>query len=339
MGFLFYIYIMGIQGVIKKELTKENIFKLISEYDVYYAFFGNFTINKVTKNHLRGEHVSSFLIKSKYDKLHHIDFSDSYWRGDCIDLVRQIYSCSYIEALKIIDVHFGLGFSSNTNTGEYKKITYEQPQLEDKKYSTIQCITRKFTNEELSYWNMFYQDISDLKREDVYSIKTIYLNKEKFSFKETDLRFGYLYEDKWKLYFPYQEPKRKWLPNNVPIDYLEGKENITNCDVALISKSKKDKMVLAKVFPCVCATQTENIACFTEENVKFLKDNSKRQILSMDADKAGVKNSQIITKLFNFEYVNTPRSYLSDGVNDWAELSRLYGLQTIEKILKRKKIL
>ena len=107
---------MAIQGKARKELTKENIFKLISEYDCYYAFFGNLTINKVTKNHLRGEHISSFSIYSKYDKLHHRDYSDSYWRGDCIDLVRQIHGmCSYIEALKIIDVHFGLGFSSNTN--------------------------------------------------------------------------------------------------------------------------------------------------------------------------------------------------------------------------------
>ena len=331
---------MAIQGTKKKELTRENIFKLITEYDVYRAFFGNFTINKVTKNHLRGEHVSSFLIKSKYNRLFHIDFSDSYWRGGCIDLVQQIYSCSYMEALNIIDVHFCLGFTTDVVKDYKKTITsYPQPELEDKKYATIQCVTRKFTNEELAYWNMFYQDVEDLKREHVYSIKTIYLNKERFSFKETDLRFGYLYEDKWKIYFPYQEPKRKWLPNNVPIDHLEGKENIINCDVALISKSKKDKMVLKKVFSCVCATQSENVACFSEENVKFLKENSKKQILSMDSDKAGVKNSQMITKLFDFEYVNTPRSYLSDGINDWAQLACDYGIETVEKILKRKKII
>jgi hypothetical protein len=41
------------------------------------------------------------------------------------------------------------------------------------------------------------------------------------------------------------------MPNNVPLDTLEGKENIIDCDTAIITKSKKDLMVLKKVYPCV----------------------------------------------------------------------------------------
>ena len=96
-------------------------------------------------------------------------------------------------------------------------------------------------------------------------------------------------------------------------------------------------MVLKKVHPHVCAVQNESVGCFSEENVNYIKENSKRQILSFDSDKPGVKNSQEITKLFGFEYLNVPRPYLSDGITDFADLAKDYGLKKVEQILKRKK--
>ena len=125
----------------------------------------------------------------------------------------------------------------------------------------------------------------------------------------------------------------------MPITEMDGKVNIINCDTALINKSKKDYMVMLKVFPCSCAVQNESIGCFSEENVKFLKENSKKQILSFDSDATGVSNSQQITKLFNFEYCNVPKKYLLEEIKDWAELSRRYGMKVIEDYLKEKQIL
>jgi len=330
-----------IQGKKKEILNIETILSKISEYDIYYRFFGPFKLNRAICNHLRGEHEASFIIGTKFGKVTHKDFVDHYWRGDCVNLVQQIHNnCNYNEALQIIDKEFGLGIS-NTIIKDYKReiAQYEQPVIEKKKYVTIQCITRKFTKEELQYWNEYYQDIEDLKREEIYSISKVYLNKQLFSIKPTELRFGYFYDGHWKIYRPFQDKKIKWTPNNTPTDYLEGRENVINCDTALITKSKKDKMVCLKVFPNVCATQNESRACFTEENIEFLKLNSKRQVLSFDSDKPGCKASLEITKEFDMDYINTPRSYLSDGINDWALLAKEYGLQTVEKIFKRKKLI
>ena len=225
--------------------------------------------------------------------------------------------------------------------GDYKVITsaYEQPEELTKKYAVIQAVTRKFTKEELSYWAQYHLDIQDLKENNVYSLSKVYLNKQLFSLKESDLRFGYFYDGTWKIYRPYIDPKFKWVPNNVPISTLEGKDNIVNCDVALVTKSKKDLMVIRKIFPCVAAVQNEGLACFSQENVDFLKANSKKQILSFDSDPTGVKNSKQITELFGFEYLNVPRSYLSDGIKDFADLAKDYGMNALEKILKKKKLL
>ena len=333
---------MAINGKKKLKLTKENILNCISEYAIYMKFMpGKWELNKLCHSPFSKDSSPSFIIGTKLGNITHKAFNDSDKKGNCFNFVQQLYNCSYIEALKIIDREFGLGIESS-EIKDYKKIVseYKEPEIEEKKYSTIQCITRKFTNAELKYWNSYYQDIEDLKANNVFSISKVFFNKERFPLTN-ELRFGYLYNNEhWKIYTPFSKnPKMKWMPNNVPLTTLEGKENIIQCDTAIITKSKKDMMVLKKVYPCVCAVQNESSACFSEENVLFLKDNSKKQVLCFDSDKAGVSNSRLITKQYDFGYLNVPRNYLSDGINDFADLARFYKLETIEKILKKKKLL
>jgi hypothetical protein len=282
------------------------------------------------------------MIGNKLGYLMFIDYADTSLRGDCFNFVQKLHSLpSVSDTLKMIDRDFGLGFSTGIMTGEYKKIIseYKQPEIE-KRYSLIQVKTRKFTNRELEYWAEYHQDLQDLRDNNVYSIKELYLNKQRFPLGEDELRFGYLYEGQyWKIYRPYADKKHKWMPNNVPITAMDGKENIKDCSVAFINKSKKDFMVMKKIFPCSCAVQNEGLGCFSHENVEYLKANSDRQILSFDADDVGVQNSKQITEMFDFEYTNVPRQYLAEGIKDWADLAKAHGLKVIEDYLKSKQIL
>jgi hypothetical protein len=282
------------------------------------------------------------MIGNKMGYLMFIDYADTSLRGDCFNFVQKLHNLpSVSDTLKMIDRDFGLGFSTGVMTGEYKKIIseYKQPEIE-KRYSLIQVKTRKFTNRELEYWAEYHQDLQDLRDNNVYSIKELYLNKQRFPLGEDELRFGYLYEGQyWKIYRPYADKKHKWMPNNVPITAMDGKENIKDCSVAFINKSKKDFMVMKKIFPCSCAVQNEGLGCFSHENVEYLKANSDRQILSFDADDVGVQNSVQITKMFDFEYTNVPRQYLAEGIKDWADLAKAHGLQVIEDYLKSKNLL
>jgi len=120
---------------------------------------------------------------------------------------------------------------------------------------------------------------------------------------------------------------------------MDGKDDIKQCDVAFINKSKKDYMVMKKLFPCSCAVQNEGLGCFSPENVEYIKSNSASQILSFDSDITGVENSQQITKIFDFGYCNVPRKYLSEGIKDWADLAKTHGMQAIENYLKEKELL
>ena len=325
-------------------LTPQAVLQKISEYDIFrwYMPEKGWKINQATFSPFRHENNPSFMIGNRKGFLSFIDFADTSKRGDCFTFVKMLHNLSNMDdVLRMIDRDFGLGFLPNTATGEYKVITkeYKQPEDVGKRYSVIQVITRKFTQEELSYWNDYHQSLDDLRANNVYAIKKLYFNKQLFPLKDTELRFGYLYDGHWKIYRPFADKKSKWVPNNVPITAMDGKENIVNCKIAFINKSKKDYMVMKKVFPCSCAVQNEGLGCFSDKNVEYLKANSDRQILSFDSDETGVHNSKQITELFNFEYTNVPRRYLSEGIKDWADLVKAYGYYPVENYLRQKQLL
>jgi DNA primase len=337
---------MPINGRMKlMPINADSILQKVSEYDIfrYYMPNSDWKPNLVTFSPFRNEKTPSFMIGNKHGRLTFIDFGDTSKRGSCFDFVKMMFNIlEYQDALKMIDRDFGLGLTRETNTQDYKKIVteYKQPVRMSKTYSKIQVITKKFTKEELAYWAQYQIDIEDLKANNVYSLSKVYLNKELFPSSLDELRFGYLYGDKWKIYRPYAKDKRsKWVPNNVPITAMDGKENIKDCDVAFINKSKKDYMVMKKLFPCSCAVQNEGLGCFSPENVEYIKSNSASQILSFDSDITGVENSQQITQLFGFDYCNVPRKYLSEGIKDWADLARVHGLKAIEEYLLEKQLI
>jgi hypothetical protein len=332
-----------IKGIKRKNISIETVLEKITEFDVfkYYMPNNNWKLNQITYSPFRNEKNPSFIIGNKNGYLSFIDFSDTSKRGGCFDFVQMLFNLKSLrDVILLIDKDFGLGISSES-VKDYKKIISEYKQPEDlgKRYSLIQVVTRPFNNEELAYWNQYYQDIQDLKDNNIYAIKKLYLNKQLFSIKETELTFGYFYNGHWKIYRPHGDKRSKWVPNNVPITAMDGLENIKDCDVAFINKSKKDYMVMKKVFPCSCAVQNEGMACFSPENVEYLKANSNRQILSFDSDVTGVKNSQQITKLFEFDYCNVPKRYLEEGIKDWADFAKEYGMKAIERYLKQKKLI
>jgi hypothetical protein len=338
-----FIFKAMIQGRKRIDLTPDSILNKISEYDIYkmYMPHQNWKINVVTYSPFRNEKNPSFIIGYRGGALRYCDFGDSSKKGGCFDFVMMLFNISLREAMLMIDRDFDLGIVNASSTKNYERIVsdYAQPTSTFKREYFIQVKTRKFTHEELAYWNGYYQDVDDLRANNVYSIDTVYLNKQKFPIKDTELRFGYLYEGHWKVYRPFADKKNKWMPNNVPITMMDGLDDIRDCDVAFINKSKKDYMVMKKVFPCCCAVQNEGMGCFSEENVEYLKENSERQILSFDSDEVGVKNSQLITEKFDFGYCNVPKLYLEEGIKDWADLCKIHGLKVIEKYLTQREII
>lgn len=334
-----------IKGSIKRELTEEEILRRLTPFDIYHRLFGNFKINEPTFNHLRGEDTRgnpSFIISNRSGELKHHDFADSNWSGNCISLVMQINNCSYNEALEIIDREFGLGISSTINLGLYKTIKkeYKQPEEAGKRYSLIQVVTRKFTEEELAYWVGYYQTIDDLRANNIYSIKEVFLNKKKYSIPDDELRFGYFYPQGgwWKIYKPFASKKSKWV-SNVPLTTAYGLENLDKNYNTLLTKSLKDYMVCKKVYPHVCHIQNESLASLSSETIKHLVENSKEIFVGLDNDDAGKKASWEITSLFGWKHINPPDRLRCTGESDWSDWAKCEGLEKVKEHFILKKLI
>lgn len=337
---------------IKKIITKDNILEKISEYDIYRYYFGKFTINKITNNNLRKETKPSFIIGNKLGGLSHKDFGDMYWRGNCFNLVEQIYYCDYQTALKIIDRDFGLQLFDSSPIKTEQIIQWKEPVISTRvKSPLIQIITKNYNKKELDYWEDYYQGLDDLKAENIFVPKKIFIDGQRKEFYEKELTFWYFSPEinKWKIYCPnspetsfFKDGKKtiinkKWY-SNIPFDYIEHIDKLNNCDTAFIAKSKKDKLVLQKALntDCIVITQAEDPSCFSDENIKKILNQSKQQVVVYDSDKKGKSSSLFLTNNYGFKHCNPPDKYLSKKISDFADLANTYGLKKVTDHFKTK---
>lgn len=342
---------MAVGGRIKVRLTIDSVLSRVTPLQIYerYMPHRNWQLNQpcispFPKSDGSMERNPSFIIGNRNGDVYHLLFSDSEKRGNCFNFVKQLHNLTSLdEVLRMIDKDFNLGILKNNPISVKYNVpqTYSESEEKgmNKRNTLIQVIPRPFTSEELKYWNQFHLDESELK--DIYSIKKLYFNKKLYTFKDSELKFGYFYPEfsTWKIYRPLSDKKQKWAPNNTSIHALDYKENIKNCDVALIAKSRKDTLVLRKFYKCTIGVQNESIGCFTPDNIKYIKDNSNSQILAFDSDTPGKENSIKITQKFNFGYINTPNYLLQKNIKDFADWGRYEGLSKIEEFLKQKNLI
>lgn len=336
---------------VQKQITKEWILERVSSYDIYRFYLGDFPVNRAFCNPIRGEQNPSMVVSNKNGDYMHIDFGNYFYRGDCFSLVMQIKGCSFSEALEDISVSMGLRHGKVLKSSV---ITWEQPKITPKIPPLIQITTRNPTKEELSYWNDYFQDISDLKRENIMFPKNIYRNRKKLPMKKNELVFCYFYPDveKWKIYRPFAQKRTKTTPpqdwkwdTNLDYHYVEDLKSINNCNTALLTKSKKDRLVLRKALEieCIASVQAENPACLLQEDLEYFIKNSVNRITIADNDKQGKEFSWWLTNNYGFKHCNVPDNLKSfDGtqkLKDFAEVGKNYGLEAIFNHFHNKKII
>lgn len=329
---------MAVKGSKKVHLTFEYITNKVSEYEIYRYYLGyDFKIGKVFNSPFRKDLNPSFSITvENSNRLCHTDYADSSKRGGCIDFVMQmIPGLTYGEALYRIAQDFNL---LTTN-----RVKEEKPVilLEDRKSTLIQVVTKKFDSYDLSYWGLYGITEEELISNKVYSVKKLFINRERIMFPEGELVFGYLFEDKWKIYRPLGERKNKWY-SNVPNTYISGLDKIdNNCNSVVITKAKKDEIVLSKFLPYVLSVQNESEMSISKSNIDMLKDRCGTIFLNFDSDEVGVQACKYYNQ-FGFKWVNCPRGYKKpDGsqIKDFADLARYYGLNTVIDHFTKKGII
>ena len=325
---------IDLRKLIFEKVSQEQIFRY------YYPY--KFTLNQRCLSCFQKENNPSMIIGTKSNS-GDIVFKcfNSPEKGDCINFVMQMFNLDYLDALLKIAEDFGLKESSNT---KYEQIIKELPKttvIKQKKAPDIVVSTRPFNSNELNYWNDYYQDISDLKRENIYVPKKIWINKNPIDLKASELTFCYYYpeNDKWKIYKPNASKEKKWFTNQA-FDHVEDIEKVKNCPKVLISKSKKDKLVLSKAlnFSCLVTTQAEDITCFNQNSITIL--NTCKEVYTVyDNDLKGKTASWALTNNFGWKHCNVPDELLKNGVSDFADWAKITNLKTIEDYFKLKNII
>lgn len=332
---------MAIKGLKKVDLTVHYLLDKVSEYEIYRYYLGHdFKIGKSFNSPFRKESDASFsIIVTKGGKLHHTDFGDSTKRGDCVDFVQQLFpGLTYSQTLSKIAYEFGLDRYSTCPQGERVQVNLEPHTAKE---TLIQVVTKPFNSADIAYWKQYGINETELKANDVYSVKKLYLNRERIMLPTTELVFGYLMEDKWKIYRPLANKKDKWM-TNVPNSYISGMYRIKDgCENVVITKAKKDEMVLSKFVPYVVSVQSESEFCITKNVIDLLTKTCGSIYINFDSDEVGVQACKYYNK-FGFKWINCPKGYKTpEGavIKDFADLARYHSLNTVIDYFRLKKVI
>lgn len=216
---------MAIQAQPRIELDYENVFSRLDQLSVYKYYIGDCGIGLSISSPLRKDNNPSFtlFVSESWkvgNKVLWKDFATGE-NGDLVSLIKLLFGLNYDQALHKIAEDFGL--KEGTLKCERKPIQ-EVHIYTEKKHSNIQVAPMKFTKEGLDYWGQYYITEDHLKREHVYQVKELLLNKKRVAIAKDELVFGYHYPEVqgWKIYRPLtQDKKKKWL-SNISLSHLAG---------------------------------------------------------------------------------------------------------------------
>jgi len=327
-------------------LTKEELLHYVTEEQVFRHYFGDFQLKRTYSSPFRIDRDPSFgFYYGTFGELKCNDIVKQE-KLDFIAFVAKKYGISYSEAIRKITEDFNIFCTeeSGKKVLNAAKIQKQSSLFSDKfkKKTKIQIVPAPFTKNDLDYWAQWSITEEELKKEAVFAYSQLFINGEPIPTKE-EIKFAYYQKDEdtetgyFKIYQPFSK-NHKWL-SNIPLSLPFNIDKLSyTSDNLIISKSKKDLLVLKKLFPDVLATQNESqfaVQRCVEKSKKF-----KKTTVIWDSDDPGRDACIQVTNENHWNYFNTPRYlYEEKGIKDVAEYVFHFGLSSLEKRLKEKRIL
>lgn len=325
------------------KLNEEWLLSKISASSIFRLYHGDFKIGKVYPSVFRKDNDPScgFFIHKGTGALLYNDLAKGE-KCNCIQFVMKLFALSYYDAIYKIASDFGLIQNTTSIITEEWLKESEDFENEVKKEVLLQFSTKPFTKEDIAYWNQYEITTEDLERENIFSVDQLFLNKKEIFNFENELRFAYPItmegETKVKIYSPHSK-KIKWL-SSIPNNWCFGLNGLKfKSDTIFITKSRKDELVLKKIFTDVISVQNESEQSLPEHVIEFLNQNYKHKIIVFDADPPGVN----ACKKFNnkgFGYFNTPRiDYEKYSITDPSDYVKTFSLDLLKEEFKKKNLL
>lgn len=246
------------------------------------------------------------------------DFGTGF-NGDFISVVMELYKCTYKEALNTIAKDFG--YKKQTGCEKQRQIIISPVTITEKKDTSIQVEQKEFSEKELQWWGGFGITQPTLKKFNIYSCKSVFLNGNYLnSSDESNPIFGYYGGKKegtelWRIYYPKRRAYR--FISNWSNHFIQGSKQLpSDGNTLVITKSLKDCAALYEFGLSAIAPCSEN-QFLTDNQLDRLKVRFKNIVVFYDNDLPGIHGLNRIKKKHpELMYLFIPKEYKAKDFSD-----------------------
>lgn len=294
---------------------KAIIDECLDDAEIFYYYIGK--KGKLFSSPLRiDKHPSCSLYYSSSGKLRFKDHATGQ-NLSAISFVQELYKLSYPEALRKIVADFGL----YGQKFEAKPILKEHGSKIVKRIVDIKIQPKKFTENDLRYWNSYGISYETLKLFNVYSVENLWIKKKPIPIKKNELCFAYYFpkSNHLKIYFPERPKSQKWYSNIDNICDIQGYYQMdiknTKPDLLLLTSSMKEVMLLWEYDIKSMAIHGEH-ANYNPDFIRHIKKYCKNIKSLYDWDDAGSRASEKLLADFGIQPIEKPEYLNSKDISD-----------------------
>lgn len=311
---------------IHAKLSKENILRLVSEYDIFKAYCPNFIqVGKSFSSPFRLDKNPSCRI-SMYNKLLFRDFSETE-TYDCFSFVQRVLNSSFFEALIHINITFNLGLKCVNNDYHFPEHAVVESSIKKTSFERNQTIikihARPFNILDKEYWwDRYHISSKTLIESNTFPIDRWFIQNNKtngllISNKTDSLCYAYYFYnhdglDLYKIYSPNRDAKNgKWI-SNVDYTVIDGVDEIEkNGSLLIITKSRKDRLLLKEMGYNAVAVNNEG-SFLPEINVNKFKNRYDNVLIYFDNDAPGISNAKKYSERYSLKYICNNQDHPKD---------------------------
>jgi hypothetical protein len=329
-------------------LTKENILKKLSIYQIFSYYLGcDFKSGVVMNSPLRQDDKPSFSVfTDRKGILRFKDFGTGD-TGDVFTFIQKLFGIDFYSSLIRINEDFKLDLMYSKRNVIHKPFDGFVTAIKELKFDAKKSInvkTQSYTFIDEHYWEQYGINKEILKYYNVFSCKCVFIGETVVGYyKNNDPIYGYLfYKDNsytWKIYRPLSLNGHKWMSNTNRTIFQGWDQLPERGEFIIITKSLKDVMVLRTLGFISAALQNE-ITNIKDTVARELYERFNKVYILYDFDLTGVKGANNLKKKYGFfpifiQTFNTRKDGNKDisdfRLNNSAEQSKNKILKLIKK--------
>lgn len=311
-------------------LSEEEIYKRISQEEIYRYYIGDYYVNSIMSAPYREDRNPSFV-------LYYGDNGNLLWydfgrkkSGGLIKLLILMFNISYRKALEEIDSSLNLNILNKTTKNTIQFPEYKNRSKLNKEVE-LNVIKQPYKIQDKEYWSKGGISRNTLEIFGVVSTNKVFINNRPiWKYVDNNPIYSWTEKGKIKAYRPLsKDKKRKWI-SDCKQSIIQGYTQLPKKgDLLIITKSLKDVMVYYEINIPAIAPQGEYIV-ISKEVMKDLKKRFKKIITNFDNDETGINLSMKYKKLYDIDY------FLLQDYKDPFEYSCNLGLNKLKEKIKNE---